>query len=105
MLDAAFAKKERAYWRKRRNERAIVFDVVTVPQDLRTIKTNGVIVPFADSDQGTITSPLETAGVAKVQPRLPRRVGQHTGEVLREISLDEAAIAQLRGSGAFGKGV
>lgn len=107
ILDEAFARKERAHWRQRLNERGIVFDVVTVPEDIPDdpqFKANNVIVPFADSDQVTITSPLEVAGVDKVPPRMPPRVGQHTDEVLREIGFDEAGIAQLRASGAIGQG-
>ena len=108
ILDEAFARKERAYWRQRLNERGIVFDVVTVPEDIPDdpqLRANAIVIPFADSDQVTITSPLEMTGIDKVQPRMPPGVGQHTDEVLREIGLDEAAIAQLRASGAVGKGV
>jgi crotonobetainyl-CoA:carnitine CoA-transferase CaiB-like acyl-CoA transferase len=50
----------------------------------------------------TVNSPIWVDGSQKVQPRRPPGVGEHSDEVLREAGYDEAAIRQLRASGAVG---
>ncbi|BAT61411.1 E-cinnamoyl-CoA:R-phenyllactate CoA transferase [Variibacter gotjawalensis] len=107
ILDEAFGKQDRAYWRPRLNERRIVFDIVSVPTDIpkdQQLKDNNIVIKFADSDTLTITSPVEIRGVEKVTPRMPPSVGQHTNEILREAGFDDAAIASFRAAGALGKG-
>jgi formyl-CoA transferase len=48
----------------------------------------------------TVNSPIWVDGSQKVPPRHPPGIGEHSDAVLREAGYDEAAIAQLRASGA-----
>ena len=41
-----------------------------IPND-QQLKDNNIVVPFADNDMLTITSPIEIRGVEKVKPRMP----------------------------------
>jgi len=59
-----------------------------------------VLVPFADDTMLTINSPIWIDGANKVPPRRPPGVGEHSDEILRKAGYDEAAIQNLRASGA-----
>jgi formyl-CoA transferase len=48
----------------------------------------------------TVSSPIWVDGARKVQPRKPPGIGEHSDEILRKAGYDEAAIRQLRASGA-----
>jgi crotonobetainyl-CoA:carnitine CoA-transferase CaiB-like acyl-CoA transferase len=48
----------------------------------------------------TVNSPIWVDGASKVQPRHPPGIGEHSDDILREAGYDEAAIRQLRSSGA-----
>jgi formyl-CoA transferase len=61
-----------------------------------------VLVPFENDTLLTINSPIWIDGTRKVQPRKPPAVGEHSDEILRQAGYDEAAIKQLRASGAVG---
>ena len=66
------------------------------------MKDNDVLVPFEDSNLMTINSPIWVEGSTKKKPRLPPSVGQHSDEILRGAGFDDAAIAELRATGAVG---
>jgi formyl-CoA transferase len=48
----------------------------------------------------TVNSPIWVDGSQKIPPRHPPGIGEHSDEILRGAGYDEAAIAQLRASGA-----
>jgi crotonobetainyl-CoA:carnitine CoA-transferase CaiB-like acyl-CoA transferase len=50
----------------------------------------------------TVNSPIWIDGSKKTQPRHPPDIGEHSDAVLREAGYDDAAIRQLRSSGAVG---
>jgi crotonobetainyl-CoA:carnitine CoA-transferase CaiB-like acyl-CoA transferase len=64
------------------------------------MRAAGVLVPFADGEMLTISSPLWVDGSAKAAPRAPPALGEHSDAVLREAGYDESEIAQLRALGA-----
>ena len=70
-----------------------------IPDDQQMIE-NEVLVPFENDTMLTINSPIWVDGSHKVQPRRPPGIGEHSDEILREAGYDEAAIGQLRASGA-----
>jgi crotonobetainyl-CoA:carnitine CoA-transferase CaiB-like acyl-CoA transferase len=72
-----------------------------IPNDRQMIE-NDVLLPFEGDSMLTVNSPIWVDGSQKVQPRRPPGVGEHSDEVLREAGYDEAAIRQLRASGAVG---
>ncbi|MGY8633494.1 CoA transferase [Bradyrhizobium sp. 14AA] len=105
ILDDTFATKDLAEWRKILDGNGLVFGVVGILDDIPNDKQmldNEVLVPFENDTMLTISSPIWIDGTKKVQPRKPPGVGEHSDEILRKAGYDEAAIKQLRGSGAVG---
>ena len=70
-----------------------------IPHDKQMIE-NEVLVPFEEDGMLTVNSPIWIDGSKKKTPRHPPAIGEHSDEVLREAGYDEAAIRQLRASGA-----
>ncbi|TQF34896.1 carnitine dehydratase [Bradyrhizobium sp. UNPF46] len=105
IFDETFATRDLAEWRKILDGNGLVFGVVAILDDIPNDKQmldNEVLVPFENDTMLTISSPIWIDGAKKVQPRKPPAVGEHSDEILREAGYDEAAIRQLRGSGAVG---
>ena len=103
VLDEVFATRDRAQWREVLHSHGIVFDIVASPDDLpddQQLAANDVLVPFEDGAFRTVDSPLSVGGAAKVAPRRPPAVGEHSDEVLREAGYGDAEISELRGCGA-----
>ena len=103
-LDVAFSTRDRADWRDRLNARGILFEIVVpvgdVPNDVQALE-NDILVQFADSDLTTVSSPFSITGEPKVQPRMAPTLGQHTGEILREIGYGAEEIARMKDSRAI----
>ncbi|MGY3033580.1 crotonobetainyl-CoA:carnitine CoA-transferase CaiB-like acyl-CoA transferase [Bradyrhizobium sp. USDA 4354] len=103
ILDETFATRDLAEWRKILDGNGLVFGVVAILDDIPNDKQmldNEVLVPFENDTMLTINSPIWIDGAKKVQPRKPPAVGEHSDEILRGAGYDEAAIKQLRNSGA-----
>jgi crotonobetainyl-CoA:carnitine CoA-transferase CaiB-like acyl-CoA transferase len=105
LFDEIFATRDLAEWRKRLDGNGLVFGVVGILDDIPTDRQmidNDVLVPFEGDSMLTVNSPIWVDGSQKTAPRRPPHVGEHSDEVLREAGYDEAAIRQLRNSGAVG---
>jgi crotonobetainyl-CoA:carnitine CoA-transferase CaiB-like acyl-CoA transferase len=61
---------------------------------------NDVLVPFENDTMMTINSPIWVEGSAKVKPKRPPEIGEHSNDILREAGYDEAAIRDLKATGA-----
>ncbi len=59
----------------------------------------GALVPFADGETMTISSPFHIDGVDKIPPRRAPALGQHNAELLAEAGYSATDIEQLRGLG------
>src|SRR3954454_5201999 len=103
LFDSIFATKDLAEWRGILDGNGLVFGVVgildDIPHDKQMIE-NEVLVPFENDTMLTISSPIWVDGSRKVQPRKPPGLGEHSDEILRNAGYDEAAIKQLRATGA-----
>jgi formyl-CoA transferase len=102
-FDEVFATKDLAEWRGILDGNGLVFGVVGILDDIPTDQQmidNEVLVPFEGDTMMTINSPIWVDGAKKVQPRKPPGIGEHSDEILRAAGYDEAAIRQLRSSGA-----
>ncbi|MFL6827252.1 MAG: CoA transferase, partial [Bradyrhizobium sp.] len=103
IFDDIFATRDLAEWRRILDGNGLVFGVVgildDIPHDKQMIE-NEVLVPFEGDTMLTINSPIWVDGSKKVQPRRPPGIGEHSDEILRAAGYDEAAIQQLRASGA-----
>ncbi len=103
IFDGIFATRDLAEWRKILDGNGLVFGVVGILDDIPTDKQmieNEVLVPFENDTMLTVNSPIWIDGSKKVQPRRAPGIGEHSDQVLREAGYDDAAIKQLRGSGA-----
>jgi crotonobetainyl-CoA:carnitine CoA-transferase CaiB-like acyl-CoA transferase len=103
IFDEIFAGKDLAEWRKILDGNGLVFGVVGILDDIpddRQMLENDVLVPFEGDTMLTVNSPIWIDGSKKTQPRHPPGIGEHSDAVLREAGYDDAAIAQLRSSGA-----
>jgi crotonobetainyl-CoA:carnitine CoA-transferase CaiB-like acyl-CoA transferase len=103
LFDETFATRDLADWRRILDGNGLVFGVIGILDDIpgdRQMIENDVLVPFEGDTMLTINSPIWVDGSQKVRPRLAPGIGEHSDEVLREAGYDEAAIRQLRASGA-----
>jgi crotonobetainyl-CoA:carnitine CoA-transferase CaiB-like acyl-CoA transferase len=103
IFDETFAGKTLAEWRAILDGNGLVFGVVGILDDIpndQQMLDNDVLVPFEDDTMLTVNSPIWVDGARKVQPRHPPGIGEHSDEILREAGYDEAAIRQLRSTGA-----
>ena len=104
-LDAVFAARDMADWRTVLDSVGVTFGVVGRTDDVADdaqMRAMGGLVPFADGETLTVSSPFNLAGEAKVPPRRAPGVGQHSEEVLREAGYSADEIGRLRGSGVVG---
>src|SRR4030081_1313989 len=107
IFDEIFAGKDLAEWRKILDGHGLVFGVVGILDDIpddRQMRENEVLVPFENDTMLTVNSPIWIDGSKKTQPRHPPGIGEHSDEILRGAGYDDAAIRQLRASGAVAGG-
>ena len=101
-LDATFAARDMAEWRVILDDVGVTFGVVgkvdDAPNDAQ-MRAIGALVPFADGEALTVSSPFNLAGEAKVPPQRAPNLGQHTEAVLRESGFDADTIGMLRKQG------
>ena len=101
ILDAVFAERDWAEWRRVLEAAGIAFGVVgtvdEIPYDPQ-MRASGALVPIDDPRAGAslmVSSPLQVNGQEKVPTTMPPEIGEHTVEVLRESGLDQAEIDRL----------
>jgi formyl-CoA transferase len=104
ILDAEFAQRDLDEWRKILDGVGVTFGIVgTVNEvlDDRQMRDCGALVPFADGEQLTVSSPFHIDGVDKVPAERAPAIGQHSEAVLREAGYAAADIARLRTLGVL----
>ena len=80
-----------------------VAGVLGVAVESAAQSANEIFVPLADDPAGaarTVNSPVQVDGVRKVAPKRAPRLGEHSLEVLRELSFPDADIDRLCAAGA-----
>jgi formyl-CoA transferase len=103
LFDEIFVTRDLAEWRKILDGSGLIFGVVGILDDIpgdKQMIENEVLVPFEGDTMLTVNSPIWVDGSQKVSPRKPPGIGEHSDEILRAAGYDEAAIGQLRASGA-----
>ncbi|MBS0643864.1 MAG: CoA transferase [Proteobacteria bacterium] len=104
VLDEVFAARDLAEWRKILDSVGITFGIVaTVNEALHDpqMRHCGALVPFADGQGLTISTPFHIDGVEKVPPQRAPSVGQHNAAVLRDAGYTGDDIERLRGLGVL----
>jgi crotonobetainyl-CoA:carnitine CoA-transferase CaiB-like acyl-CoA transferase len=103
-LDAVFASRDMAEWRKILDGVGVTFGVVGRTDDAMDdpqMHAIGAIVPFADGKAKTVSSPFHIEGEDKVAPRYAPAIGQHSEDVLRDAGYSVDEIGQLRKLGVL----
>ena len=101
-LDAVFGARDMPEWRRILDAVGVTFGVVGKVDDVADdaqMRAIGALVPFADGEALTVSSPFQLDGEAKVAPRRAPSLGQHSETVLREAGYAEDEIGRLRGLG------
>jgi len=104
VLDDVFAARDLAEWRQILDSVGITFGIVaTVNEALHDpqMRHCGALVPFADGDGLTVSTPFHIDGVEKVPPLRAPSVGQHNDDVLRDAGYTGDDIERLRGLGVL----
>ncbi len=106
-LAARFRERTTEEWLARLRGRVPCAPVNTVAQALEDeqVRAREMIIEVTHPELGTlreVASPVKTPGAITAPAPAPK-LGQHTGELLRDlVGYDDARIARLRESGAFG---
>jgi crotonobetainyl-CoA:carnitine CoA-transferase CaiB-like acyl-CoA transferase len=103
-LDAVFATRDMAEWRKILDTVGVTFGVVGKTDDAANdaqMQAIGALVPFADGKHMTVSSPFNLEGEAKVTPRRAPTVGQHSDDVLRDAGYTADEIGGLKKLGVL----
>ena len=104
ILDAIFATRDQAEWRRILDEAGLIFGIVADMDEIaddEQILASAALVPFTDGTM-TVNSPLWMEGQEKVKPRRAPKVGEHSDEVLRDAGYSDAEIEALRAEGVIG---
>jgi crotonobetainyl-CoA:carnitine CoA-transferase CaiB-like acyl-CoA transferase len=105
VLDQIFATRPLTEWRAILDASGLVFGVVAEMGDIaedEQMRVSGALVPFADAELLTVSSPFWVAGYEKAAPRLPPKVGEHSDDVLRAAGYGEEEIRAMRTDGVIG---
>ena len=104
ILDAEFAKRDLAEWRTILDGVGVTFGIVgTINEVLhdQQMRDCGALVPFADGQALTVSSPFHVEGVDKIVPRRAPAIGEHTEAVLREAGYSAEQIGAMRSRGVL----
>ncbi|HEX3990184.1 MAG TPA: CoA transferase, partial [Acetobacteraceae bacterium] len=91
-------------WRSVLDGVGVTFGIVgTVNEvlDDQQMRDSGALVPFADGEHLTVSSPFHIDGVDKVPAQRAPDLGQHSEIVLREAGYAADEIARLRTLGVL----
>ena len=109
ILDDIFASEPMAHWSEVLSSVHVTFGAVRGPEDVihdPQLEVNDIVVPIEGAGaaiKSTISSPIQVLDVAKVAAKRAPEIGEHNGEILKELGFSSHEIARLQTSGAMGK--
>lgn len=107
ILDAAFAQKPLADWRRILDAAGLTFGIVGTVEEIAADpqpRAAGILRPLADTGMLTVDSPFTLRDSAKVPTTLAPGHGEHSAAVLGDLGYSEAEIARLRQAGVIAGG-
>jgi crotonobetainyl-CoA:carnitine CoA-transferase CaiB-like acyl-CoA transferase len=105
LLDEAIGSKDLAEWEILFHEQGVIFGLIPTMEGVAAdpqMKAGGVFAEFEHPQHGnlqTVNSPLNVQGVSKEKPKAAPNVGEHSGEILRSLGYEDAAIEEMLQSG------
>jgi formyl-CoA transferase len=105
ILDAVFAQRDLEQWRTILNAAGVTFGAVHSTDESSSdlqFQRIGALVPFADGNGLTVSSPFHIEGEIKVAPQRAPSVGQHNRELLAEAGYTAAEVEALKSRGIVG---
>jgi crotonobetainyl-CoA:carnitine CoA-transferase CaiB-like acyl-CoA transferase len=101
-LDAVFGQRDVAEWRGILDSVGVTFGIAARTDDVMEdaqMRAIGALVPWADGDGLTVSSPFNVEGEVKTAPRHAPALGQHSEDVLREAGYSADEIGEMRAKG------
>lgn len=102
ILEEAFAKKDRAYWSERLKAADIAFEQSSHYGDVykdQQAKDNHYVIPFKMQNGNEFMlpmSPVQFKTNEAIDSAHAPQIGEHTGDILKELGYSEAEIANLK---------
>jgi crotonobetainyl-CoA:carnitine CoA-transferase CaiB-like acyl-CoA transferase len=105
LVSEAVAQQDWPYWEASFAQHGITCGRVAKAADHledEQVAAAGLLRDFLDDNGRTVDSPMYVQGAAKGQPSLAPGVGEHSLEILAELGIDAASIADLQARGIVG---
>lgn len=107
-MEDIFAGEDWEHWRRKFLDAGVTVGPISQPEDhfdCPQVAANGFLPEF-DDEPGlrTIDSPVRVADAPHIPPRHAPCIGQHSGDILRELGFDDENVRQLAKAGAVGLG-
>ena len=106
ILDEVFGAQPMTHWYEVFSGVHVTFGAVRGPQEVVSdpqLQANGIVVPLEGAGgnlASTISSPIQVHGIAKVAAKRGPELGEHSGQILRQLGFDDAQIDGLVAGGA-----
>jgi crotonobetainyl-CoA:carnitine CoA-transferase CaiB-like acyl-CoA transferase len=106
ILDEVFAAQPMGHWYEVFSGVHVTFGAVRGPQEViddPQLAANNIVVPLEGAGgklTSTISSPIQVHGITKVPARRAPQLGEHNGEILKQLGFSPSEINSLSTSGA-----
>ena len=101
-LDAVFGQRDMAEWRGILDSVGVTFGNAARTDDVMEdaqMRAIGALVPWAEGEGLTVSSPFNVEGEVKTAPRHAPALGEHSEDVLREAGYSADEIGEMRAAG------
>ena len=103
-LDAVFGQRDMAEWRGILDSVGVTFGIAARTDDVAEdaqMRAISALVPWADGDGLTVSSPFNIEGEVKTTPRHAPALGEHSEDVLREAGYSADEVGEMRAAGVI----
>jgi crotonobetainyl-CoA:carnitine CoA-transferase CaiB-like acyl-CoA transferase len=108
ILDEVFVSQPMDHWYKVFSGLHVTFGAVRGPEEVikdPQLLANNIVVPLEGAGENlkyTVSSPIQIPGVEKIPAKRAPKLGEHNGEILRELGFEPAQIDGFVASGVLG---